>query len=57
MVELVKSLVKKITQMFLKAIDSDNLELTKQMKLVFDPEMNFYKENSPVKSGCVRVDE
>jgi len=43
--------------MFLKAIDSDNLELTKQMKLIFDPEMNFYKENSPVRLECVRIDE
>jgi hypothetical protein len=55
MVELVKSLMSKITQMFLKAIDSDNLELTKHMKLIFDPEMNFYKENSPVARNYVRV--
>lgn len=53
MIQLTKNLAEKVTQIFLKAIDFDNLELTKQMKLIFDPEMNFYKENSPISSGYV----
>lgn len=51
--QLTKDLAEKVTQMFLKAIDSDNLELTKQMKLIFDPEMNFYKESDAVSSEYV----
>lgn len=50
---MVRSLVKKVTQLFFKNIHTDNLELVKQMKLIFDPEMNFYKETSPETGGYV----